>query len=298
MAGLLTTNFEIPNNISAKIFKAAQSRSVVAKLSGAEPQKFGKQTTWVLTAPPRAELVGEGGAKSPTPTEYEPKEITPIKAQVTMRFSQEVKFMDEDAQIGVLQDMVENGGIALARALDLAAIHRINPLTGTVSSLVPYGIAQTTNSVTITSGKYDAAVEDAAGLIIAKGYTPNGVAFNPSMSYNIGKMRDNNGVKLYPEVGFGQNITAFSGMAAAVGDTVSALQEAKTATNIEAVVGQWDALRWGVQRSIGAHMIEFGDPDGLGDLQRMNQIAIRLEIIYGIGILAQDAFAKVLKSAT
>lgn len=297
MAGLLTSSFEVPNNISAKIFKAAQSRSVVARLSGAEPQKFGKQTTWVLTAPPRAELVGEGGEKSPTPTEYAPKEITPIKAQVTMRFSEEVKYMDEDAQIGVLQDMVENGGIALSRALDLAAIHRINPLSGTVSSLVPYGLAQTTNSVTIANGKYDEAVEDAAGLIIAAGYTPTGVAFNPTMSYGIGKMRDTTSNKLYPEVGFGQNLTAFNGMAAAVGDTVSAKREAKTATNIEAIVGQWDALRWGVQRTIGAKMIEYGDPDGLGDLQHLNQIAIRMEIIYGIGILAQDAFAKILKSA-
>ncbi len=297
MAGLLTSSFEIPNNISAKIFKAAQSRSVVARLSGAEPQKFGKQTTWVLAAPPRAELVGEGGEKSPTPTEYTPKEITPIKAQVTMRFSEEVKYMDEDAQIGVLQDMVENGGIALSRALDLAAIHRINPLSGTVSSLVPYGLAQTTNSVTIANGKYDEAVEDAAGLIIAAGYTPTGVAFNPTMSYGIGKMRDTTGNKLYPEVGFGQNLTAFNGMAAAVGDTVSAKREAKTATNIEAIVGQWDAFRWGVQRTIGAKMIEYGDPDGLGDLQHLNQIAIRMEIIYGIGILAQDAFAKILKSA-
>ena len=52
----------------------------------------------------------------------------------------------------------------------------------------------------------------------------------------------------------------------------------------------------GVQRSIGAHLIEYGDPDGLGDLQRNNQIAIRAEIVYGIGIMDQNAFVKINKA--
>lgn len=52
----------------------------------------------------------------------------------------------------------------------------------------------------------------------------------------------------------------------------------------------------GVQRSIGAHLIEYGDPDGLGDLQRQNQIAIRAEIVYGIGIMDQAAFTKIVKA--
>ena len=45
-----------------------------------------------------------------------------------------------DAQIGVLQDLSENAGIALGRALDLVAIHKLNPLAGTVSSLVTSGL--------------------------------------------------------------------------------------------------------------------------------------------------------------
>ena len=50
------------------------------------------------------------------------------------------------------------------------------------------------------------------------------------------------------------------------------------------------------ERSIGAHLIEFGDPDGLGDLQRANQIALRAEIVYGIGIMDMKAFALIKKS--
>jgi hypothetical protein len=83
-------------------------------------------------------------------------------------------------------------------------------------------------------------------------------------------------------------------MNAAVSDTVSGKKELATAGKIIGFVGQFDAFRWGVQRDIRAHMIEFGDPDGLGDLQRLNQIAIRAEIVYGIGIMDIDAFAKVV----
>ena len=85
-------------------------------------------------------------------------------------------------------------------------------------------------------------------------------------------------------------------MTAAVSDTVSAKNEITPDTKLLGIVGQFDAFRWGVQRSIGAHLIEYGDPDGLGDLQIQNQIAIRAEIVYGIGIMDQAAFTKIAKA--
>lgn len=294
MAALITTNFEIPASISTGIFEKAQKGSTLAQLSGASPQKFGKQQVWTLTAPPKAEIVGEGAEKSPTPTTYGTKTINPFKLQVTMRFSQEVKWADEDIQIGVLQDLASNAGIALGRALDLVAIHKINPLTGVVSSLVKEGLTDTTQSVTLSGTKYDEAIEAAAGVIISAGYTPSGIAMDPALSFGLSTMRDTNGRRIYPEIGFGQNVTNFSGMNAAVSDTVSAKNEISTPTKLLGIVGQFNAFRWGVQRSIGAHLIEFGDPDGLGDLQRQNQIAIRAEIVYGIGIMDSKAFVKIV----
>lgn len=297
MAALLSTDFTIPAEISQGIFEKAQKGSTLAQLSGARPQKFGEQQVWVLTAPPKAELVGEGGKKSPTPTTYASKTVNPFKLQVTMRFSQEVQWADEDVQIGVLQDLASNAGIALGRALDLVGIHKINPLTGTVSDLVKEGLIDTTQSVQLTEEKYDDAIEAAAGVIISSGYTPSGIAMDPTLSFGLSTMRDADGRKIYPEIGFGQNLTNFSGMQAAVSDTVSAKNEITPDTKLLGIVGQFDAFRWGVQRSIGAHLIEYGDPDGLGDLQRQNQIAIRAEIVYGIGILDQKAFAKITKAA-
>nr|DAH88311.1 MAG TPA: major capsid protein [Caudoviricetes sp.] len=297
MAALITSDFQIPNNIAREIFKKAQTGSTIAQLSGERPQKFGSETNWVLTAPPKAEVVGEGGEKSPTPTTYAPKTVKPVKLQVTMRFSQEVQWADEDTQIGVLQDLSENAGIALGRALDLIGIHKLNPLTGAVSALISEGIIDTTKSATLADSKYDIAVEAAAGLVIDAGYAPTGVAMDPSLSFGLATMRDTTGRRMYPELGYGTAVTNFEGMRAAVSDTVSAKNEVTKATNVLGIVGQFNAFRWGVQRQVNAHLIEYGDPDGLGDLQRMNQIALRAEVVYGVGIMDLNAFAKIVKAA-
>lgn len=298
MAVLSASDFNLPNDMAEGIFKKAQTGSVIAQLSGAKPQKFGKQSVMVLTSAPKAEIVGEGADKSPTDSAYTTKVVSPIKLQVTMRFNQEVMWADEDAQIGVLQDLSENAGIALARALDLVAIHKLNPLTGTVSSLVSEGIIDTTQSTTLANDKYDVAVEQAVGQVIASGYAPTGLAMDPALSFGLSTMRDTTGRRLYPELGFGMSVSNFEGVSAAVSNTVSAGVEAKTASNLLGIVGQFDAVRWGVQRDIAAHLIEYGDPDGLGDLQRKNQVAIRAEVVYGIGIMDLAAFAKIVKSAS
>lgn len=288
---LFTKDFNLPQEYAAGIFKKAQSSSVLARLSGQTPQKFGTSQVMVLTGAPKAELVAEGAAKSPTPTTYAPKTVNPFKLQVTMRFSNEVLYADEDYQLGILADIQENAGVALGRALDIIGIHKANPLTGTAAAAVTEGIKDTTLASTVAGGKYDVAVEDAAGLVIAKKFTPTGIALDPTLSFGLATMRDTEGRRLYPELGFGQAVTNFEGMNAAVGDTVSGSQELTAESGILGIVGQFDAFRWGVQRSIAAHTIEFGDPDGLGDLQRQNQIAVRAEVVYGIGIMDKDAFA-------
>ena len=170
-------------------------------------------------------------------------------------------------------------------------------MTGTVSELVKEGLIDTTQSATLTDAKYDQAIEAAAGTIISSGYSPTGIAMDPTLSFGLSTMRDANGRKIYPEIGFGQELSNFEGMTAAVSDTISAKNEISAASNLIGIVGQFDAFRWGVQRSIGAHLIEYGDPDGLGDLQRLNQLAIRAEIVYGIGIMDMKAFTKIVKGA-
>ncbi|MED6165409.1 hypothetical protein PIB30_099258, partial [Stylosanthes scabra] len=81
------------------------------------------------------------------------------------------------------------------------------------------------------------------------------------------------------------------------GDTVSGQPEAKTDTKVRGILGDFqNGIRWGVQRNLPLELIRFGDPDGQGDLKRRNQIAIRMEIVYGWYVFT-DRFALVTEKA-
>lgn len=295
---LATSNITLPVVIAEGMFSKAQTGSAVAALSGAEPQKFGSVTHMMLTGRPRAELVGEGVAKSSTGATFGTKVATPHKFQVTMRFNEEVQWADEDYQLGILSTLADEGGLALARALDLGVFHGMNPLTGLAAAGIVVGdrLVSTTNAVEITTATLttpDTVIETAAGQVIADGYSPNGIAFDPTYSWTVATSRYTDGRKKYPELGFGQNITNFEGLQAYSSSTVSGLPEGSANSNVKAFVGQWDLLRWGVQRQIPVELIRFGDPDGQGDLKRQNQIALRLEVVYGWAIMDLDGFSKV-----
>jgi len=298
MAVLNQSGITLPKNIAQGMFKKAQTGSAIAVLSNSEPQQFGETTVMTLTGRPKAELVGESTQKGATNATFGSKVVLPHKYHVTMRFSSEVKWADEDYQLGVLQTLADEGALALARALDLGAFHGINPLSGAVAASIPAAdrIATTTNSVEITLGTLgtpDLVIEAAAGLVVADGYIPNGIAFDPTYAWTVSTARYADGRKKYPELGIGVPVSSFDGIPASTTDTVSASQEAAVATNVKAIVGQWDLLRWGVQKSVPVEMIEFGDPDGLGDLKRQNEIALRLEGVYGWGVMDRDGFATV-----
>lgn len=306
MAVLGTGSFSLPNHMVSGVWQKAQGESVLARLSNAEPQEFGNQQYMTLTAPPRGEVVGESVQKSESTATFAPVTSLTRKVQVTQRFSQEVKWADESRQLKVLETMRDLSGVALGRALDLIGIHGINPLTGALLSGSPPKIIDTTNVVELTTATLatpDQAIEAAVGLVLADSISPNGLALDNGYSFSLATQRHpTTGQKLYPELGFGTANNSFFGLNGAVSDTVRGGPEAVTVStgayrttnpNIKAIVGDFTAFRWGVQVNIPLTLIEYGDPDGGGDLQRKNELAIRSEVVYGVGILSTDAFGVV-----
>jgi HK97 family phage major capsid protein len=290
MAVLASTDISFPKDVAAGIWKKTQTGSVVSQLSGAEPLKFGETDIFTFDTFPRAEYVAEGADKSPSSAAFGVKTVKPHKVQVTVRYDQEVQWADEDTQVGVLTELGDSLSIALARALDLGAIHGINPLTGAAATTITESLTGVTNIVTIGTDA-DLDVESAVGLVVADEFTPNGIAFDPKYAWTLATARYTDGRKKYPELGFGTDITNFGGLPASVSTTVSGLPEAAADTKVRGIVGDWTTLRWGVQRNIGLTKILYGDPDGLGDLSRKNQIALRAEVVYGWAFLDLNAFA-------
>jgi hypothetical protein len=293
MPVLATTNITLPKQIASGMWSKTVTGSVVAQLSGSEPMKFGSVDIMTFSAPPRAEYVAEAANKGTTGGTFGVKTATPHKAHVTMRFNEEVQWADEDYQLGVLQTLADAGSVALARALDLGAIHGINPLSGAaIASIVAADrLNTTTNRVEVVGASTaDTEFETAAGLIIAQGYTPTGVALDPKFAWTLSTARYADGRKKFPELGLGTNVSNFQGITTATSTTVSGLPEA-TDTKLRALIGDWSLLRWGVQKNVPVELIKYGDPDGQGDLKRQNQIAMRLEIVYGWAVLDLLGFA-------
>lgn len=302
MASLASSGLSLPKHLASGVWQKAQGGSVVAQLVGAQPMLFGETQLMTFTGRPKAEYVSEGGNKSPSDATFSSKTVTPHKVQVTTRFNEEVQWADEDYQLGVLEAIADSLGVALARALDLGVIHGIDPLAGTAVTAITDELTGTTNSVEIldgTSGNaprgIDIDIETAAGLVIADGFIPNGIAIDPSYAWEIATARYDDGRKKYPDLGLTPEVTRFENLRASVSDTVSA-PEAASATNVKAVVGDWSTLHWGVQRRIGLERITYGDPDGQGDLKRKNQIAFRAEVVYGWAVMDHNAFAKIINA--
>ena len=281
----------MPREIADGMVKKTLSTSTIAKLSAQEPMRFGKTDIITFNDLPRAQFVEENGDKESTTGSFGSVTAAPHKAQVTMRFSQEVQWADDEHQLGVLRTLASAGADALSRALDLGVYHRINPLNGqAITSWTNY-INATTKRVELGKGGSDpdADFRAAAGHIINDvntGVQVTGAALDPKFTWALSNLmvKDGAGVTStprYPQLGLGAEVTSFMGVPVAVGSTVSGLPEA-TDTKVRAIVGDFTGgIRWGIQKELPVELITYGDPDGQGDLKRKNQIALRLEIVYG-----------------
>ncbi len=296
----------MPREIADGMIKETQTTSTVAMLSQQEPQRFGEVDYLTFNDFPKAEFVEEGAEKASTTGGFGSVTAKPHKAQVTMRFNEEVQWADEDYQLGVLQQLSSAGTTALSRALDLGLYHRINPLTGTVVSGWDNYAAATTKKVELDA-KIDAdqSIRAAAGLLIQQTHpvSVNGFAVDPRLTWALAALQTKNadgsasGLQRYPQLGLGTGINSFLGINTAQGDTVSGQPEATKDTMVRGILGDFqNGIRWGVQRNLPLELIRFGDPDGQGDLKRRNQIAIRMEIVYGWYVFT-DRFALVTEKA-
>ena len=274
---------------------------VLSRLAPEAPDiKVGTTDHFTFTGTPKAELVGESQAKSSQDRKPNKAVTKTYKVQVTYRFSNEVQWSDEDYQTELVDGLVGSIATALNRALDLIAIHGINPATGEVATQVSdylnkegYGVARVT-----AGADADGDVEAMAEALQGAGYIATGIGFDPTYAGALARSRDNNGNKKYPELGLGFGFDNFQGLQAASSDTVSGRQELPAGeATLKAIMGDFRAFKWGVARNIPLELIEYGDPDGNGDLKRTNEVAVRAEVVFGFAIFDPKAFVLVEGSA-
>ena len=287
------TNF--PPELVAEMFSKVNGHSALAKLSAQKPIPFNGETIFVFSAGGEASIVGEGENKPAGDAAVTPKTIRPIKFVYQHRMSNEFIY-NAESKLNYLQAFADGFAKKIARGLDIAAMHGINPAdladasfkaTNSFDGLV------TGNTVTYAAANVDANIDAAVQMVIADGNVVNGIALSPTAGAAMAAIKVN-GVPQYPEFRFGQNPDAFYGMGSDVNGTVSVTGAATGSQTDHAIVGDFqNAFRWGYAKNIPLEVIEYGDPDGLGDLKRTNEVVLRAEAFIGWGILDADAFARV-----
>ena len=291
---LLTTALDLANHTASGVWKKNIKGGIIGSLTPDDPQiMVGSTDFFTFTGTPKAELVGEGANKSSMDGTPAKKTSKTYKVQLTYRFSDEVRYADEDYRLRLMEALAGNIATGVSRAIDLVAIHGINPLTGSVAGSVTDYITKSGNGTVInsTTATPEVDLDAAAAALQANGYAATGIALDPVYAGKLARAKKANGDRVFPELGLGFNIDRIAGIDAAVSNTVSATAETGVATGVGGIMADWNAFKWGIARNVPLHLIEYGDPDGAGDLQRTNEIAIRAEVVFGFAILDDKAFA-------
>ena len=305
MANTTTTKFNgekiFPEELVSEMFNAVKGHSTLARLCTAKPMPFAGVKEMVFTMDGEAEIVGEGAQKSPNDAGFKPVTIVPVKFVYQHRVTDEFKNMSEEAQLPYLQAFADGFAKKIARGLDIAGFHGINPISGAASTVVGTNhfdavVSQTATYVAGTSVADD-ILDTAIQTILGNEREVSGIAMSALFGQYMAAVKVN-GVVQYPEFRFGGHPAAFAGMGVDVNTTVNKKLSAATSRDL-AIVGDFaNAFRWGYAKNIPIEIIEFGDPDGQGDLKRQNQIELRSEAYIGWGILDAGSFCRIVDTVT
>jgi HK97 family phage major capsid protein len=290
MGTLTTAGTLFKPELTAEMFNKVKGHSALAKLCTASPIPFVGTDIFVFSMDGEASIVGEGENKPAGNAEFNTVTIKPIKVVYQHRVTSEFMHMADEKQLPYLTAFSDGFSKKIARAVDIMGFHGVNPADNTASAIIGTNCFKTavTSSITYDASAPDDNIDDAVAPIQSANGTVTGIAMSPVFASALGKMktRDSN-IPMYPDFRFGANPSSFGGVNIDINDTVNF-----GSSDIRAVVGDFaNAFRWGYSENVTFEIIEFGDPDGLGDLKRKNQVCFRSEAFVGWGILSPSSFA-------
>ena len=298
MANVLTRGNNLPPQIVSEMFSLVRGKSSLAKVAAAQPIPFNGVTEFTFSLDKEADIVAENGAKSNGGATYDPVTIVPVKFEYGMRTSDEFKYGTEEYRMNILRQFAEGAAKKFARGFDIAAIHGVNPRTGTASAVVGnncFDLKVAANTVQYVAASADANID--AALAQLGDVDANGVIISPAMRSAIASLTVN-GTRKYPEFAWGATPADLGGMTLDKNGTVSFGNT--NAKGDHALVGDFSAFKWGYSKEIPLEVIEYGNPDNdaqAGDLKGHNQVYLRAEVYIGWGILAPTYFSRVTVEA-
>lgn len=285
-----------------EVFNKVAGHSAIAKLSGQTPIPFAGIENYIFSMDGEASIVGEGENKPAGPAEFKKVSVKPVKVVYQHRLTDEFCYMSDEAKLPYLAQFQDGFAKKIARAIDIMYFHGLNPATKEAATAVKDIAfnAKVTQEQTFDAANADDNVNDAVNTIVAKDGTPTGIAMAPKFRTALGAIKEKTGSKvpMYPEFRGVGNPGTFMGLTCDINNSLA--YNDKTAAgskNTVAIVGDFqNALKWGYTKNIAMEKIEYGDPDGQGDLKRTNQIVLRAEAYIGCGIIDPESFVRIVET--
>lgn len=276
-----------------EMFNKVKGHSSLAKLCGATPIPFAGTDTFIFSMDGEASIVGEGGNKPAGNADFKPVTIKPVKFVYQHRVTDEFIKLSDEKQLPYLEAFSDGFSKKIARALDIAGFHGVNPYDGETSATIGDNCFDkaVTTTITFDQATPDDNIDSAVAPIQAADGIVTGIAMTPAFGSALGAMKTaDSHLPIYPDFRFGANPGNFGGMTSDINTTLSFGNSLD-----RAVVGDFaNAFKWGFAENIPLEIIEYGDPDGQGDLKRTNQIVLRAEAYIGWGILDAKSFARIV----
>lgn len=271
-----------------------KGKSSLAVLSAQQPIPFNGIKQFTFTFDNEIDIVAENGKKTHGGISIEPQTIIPIKFEYGARISDEFLYASEEEQLDILKSFNDGFAKKVAKGLDIAAFHGLNPRTGSASTVVGTNNfdSKVTQTVDYTEATPDANIEAAIALVEGSENDVTGIVINSEMRTDLAAMKNSANEKLYPEFAFGGKPTSLGSQRLDINNTASY----GTNTKDKGIVGDFENMfKWGYAKEIPLEIIKYGDPDNSGkDLRGYNQVYIRAEIYLGWGILDPKSFARIV----
>ncbi len=284
------------------VFNKVSGHSAIAALCGQTPVPFAGMETYIFTMDGEAAIVAEGGQKPAGDAKFKKVAVKPLKIVYQHRLTDEFINMAEEVALPYLEQFYDGFAKKAARALDIMAFKGLNPATKAASTEIGTNNfdSKIEQTVAYEATNADDNIDEAVSKIMEKDGNATGIAMSPGVAADMGKIKDKSGskVSLYPEFRFGGKPKSFGGLGLDINNTVSFGASAEpSAANTVAYIGDFQsAMKWGYTQDVKTEIIQYGDPDGQGDLKRTNEIVIRAEAYIGWGIIDPDSFVRIVKT--
>lgn len=292
MAEVLSKGALFDSKLVKDLINKVNGHSTLAVLSKSIPVPFNGRKEFIFAMDSEIDIVAENGKKTHGGISLEPVTIVPIKFEYGARVSDEFLYATEEEKLEILKSFNDGFAKKVAKGLDIAAMHGINPRTGEASGVVGTNCfdKKVTQVVSYNSSTPDANIEAAIALVEGEEGDVSGIAISPEVRSALAAMTKQNGEKLYPDFAFGGQPKSLGSQSLDVNKTVSIGDVDK------AIVGDFAGrFKWGYAKEIMMEIIKYGDPDNSGkDLKGYNQVYIRAEVYLGWGILDGNSFARVI----